>query len=51
MREPLAVELYRRYLGGATVKQISADLGISAERVQRRIDVAAAYLKRGNGRA
>jgi DNA-directed RNA polymerase specialized sigma24 family protein len=46
MREPLAVELYRRYLRGDTVEQLSTELGISVERVRQRIDAAALYLKR-----
>ncbi len=45
-REPLAVELYRRFINGETVEQISAELGIPAERVHQRLNAAAAYLAR-----
>ncbi|HVX64980.1 MAG TPA: sigma factor-like helix-turn-helix DNA-binding protein [Bryobacteraceae bacterium] len=51
MREALAVELYRRYLGGETIEQLSAELGISAERIRQRLDAAAAHLVRKGQRA
>lgn len=51
MREPLAVELYRRYLSGDTVEQLSTELGISVDRIRQRIDAAALYLKRARERA
>ncbi len=46
MREPFAVALYRRYLNGESVEQLSSKLGIPAERVNQRLHAAAAYLAR-----
>jgi DNA-directed RNA polymerase sigma subunit (sigma70/sigma32) len=46
MSEPLAVLIYRRYLDGKTVEQLSADFGISRERIEQRLRAAAAYLAR-----
>lgn len=43
--EPLAIELYRRYIGGETKADISADLGIPNDRVQVRLDAAARFLR------
>jgi len=46
--EPLAVQIYRRYLQGESVQQIADDLGIPAERVRQRVE-AAALLRIGTG--
>ncbi len=46
MHEPFALELYRRFQKGETVQQLSAELQISAERIEQRLKAAAVYLKR-----
>ena len=46
MMEPLAIEIYRRYLNGETVEQLSADLGIPEERIEYRLRAAQAYVQR-----
>jgi DNA-directed RNA polymerase specialized sigma24 family protein len=46
MLEPLAMEIYRRYLNGETVEELSLDLGIPTERIEQRLRAAAAYLER-----
>jgi hypothetical protein len=46
MLEPFAVQIYRRFLSGETVQQLSAELGISTERIEQRLRVAAIYMKR-----
>jgi DNA-directed RNA polymerase specialized sigma24 family protein len=46
MFEPFAVEIYRRFLNGETVQQLAARLDIPADRVEKRIRVAALYLER-----
>ena len=43
--EPLAIELYRRYVGGESKADISDDLGIPNDRVQVRLDAAARFLR------
>lgn len=44
MSEPFAVQIYRRFLNGETVKQLARALGIPADRVEKRIHAAAEYL-------
>ena len=44
MEEPFAVEIYRQFLDGRSAQQLSADLGISLERVEQRLRAAARYL-------
>jgi len=44
--QPFALELYRRFLSGETVQQLSSELAIPAERIDRRIQAAAAYQAR-----
>ncbi len=44
--EPFAMELYRRFLNGETVQQLSAELAIPPERISRRLEAAAAYRDR-----
>ncbi len=44
--EPLAIVLYRRYLNGASVKQLSRELDIPSERIERRIRAAADHLQK-----
>jgi hypothetical protein len=46
MFEPFAVHVYRRHLKGETVEQLSADLGITPERIRIRLRAAAEYLAR-----
>ena len=45
MFEPLAVELYRRFLEGETVWQLAVRLDIPADRVATRVQAAARYLE------
>lgn len=44
MVEPFAVLLYRRFLSGESADDISAELGIPADRIRARIEAAAAHL-------
>lgn len=44
--QPFALELYRRFLSGETVQQLSSELAIPPERIDRRIRAAAAYRAR-----
>jgi len=46
MFEPFAVELYRRFLNGETVRQLAVRLDIPADRVATRIHAAARYFER-----
>lgn len=46
MFTPFALELYRRYLNGETIEELSAELGIPRERIEDRIRAAEAYLAR-----
>jgi hypothetical protein len=43
---PFAFELYRRYLSGETVQQLSNELQIPADRIDQRIRAAAKYMER-----
>ncbi len=44
--EPFALVLYRRFLSGETVEQLSVSLAIPAARVDQRIRAAALYTER-----
>ena len=44
--QPLAIEIYRRFLNGETVERLSTDLGIPKERIEQRLRVALVYLQR-----
>ncbi len=46
MLEPFALEVYRRFLKGETIQEISLDLGIPADRIRQRVEAAAVYRKR-----
>jgi DNA-directed RNA polymerase specialized sigma24 family protein len=46
MLVPFALEIYRRYLNGETIEKLSAELGISVERIEFRIRAAEACLAR-----
>ena len=46
MFTPFAVELYRRYLSGETIEELSRELGIPQERIEDRIRAAEAYVAR-----
>ena len=41
---PFAVELYREFLEGKSIAELSLRLGIPAERVERRLRAAALFL-------
>jgi len=43
-----ALEVYRRYLNGETVEELSEELGIPPERIEYRIRAAEAYLACGS---
>ena len=45
MREPFALELYRRFLNGESAEQLSAELEIPVDRIELRLRVAAISLK------
>ncbi len=44
--EPFPLTLYRRFLSGVSVEQLSAEFGISAARVDLRLRAAALYDER-----
>lgn len=44
--EPFALQLYRRFLTGETIAQLSTQLGIPADRIETRIRAAAVYFGR-----
>ena len=46
MFTPFALEVYRRYLNGETIEELSTELGIPQERIEDRIRVAEAYVAR-----
>ena len=46
MFTPFAVEIYRRYLNGETIEELSRELGIPRERIEDRIRAAEAYVTR-----
>jgi len=46
MFTPFAVEVYRRFLRGETVQELSRELGIPEERIEDRIRAAEAYIAR-----
>ncbi|MFB3826673.1 MAG: hypothetical protein ACE15B_07880 [Bryobacteraceae bacterium] len=41
--EPFAIQLFRRFLQGETIAQLSQELGIPADRIEVRIRAAANY--------
>ncbi len=45
MLVPFALEVRRRYLRGETIEQLSAELGIPTDRIERRLRVAEAYVE------
>jgi DNA-directed RNA polymerase specialized sigma24 family protein len=46
MLTPFALEIYRRYLNGETVAQLSEELGIPAKRIEQRLRAAEEYIRR-----
>ena len=46
MFTPFAVEVYRRYLSGETIDELSRELGIPRERIEDSIRAAEAYVSR-----
>lgn len=42
---PFALEIYRRYLNGESVEQLSAELTIPVERIEQRLRAAEEYIK------
>ncbi len=46
LRQPFALELYDRHLGGETIESLSLSLGIERPRIQMRIRAAAAHVAR-----
>jgi len=50
MPEPFALQIYRRYLEGETIQELSARLGIPVERIRQRVQAAAVYRKREKAR-
>lgn len=44
--EPLALQIYRRFLNGDTIAQLAEEMGISAERIEIRIRAAARHCAR-----
>jgi hypothetical protein len=44
MREAFALALYREFLKGKSISELSAELGIAEDRVERRIRAAAVHL-------
>ena len=43
MPEPLAIQIYRRFLEGESIATLALDLGIPEERVEVRIRAAARF--------
>jgi DNA-directed RNA polymerase specialized sigma24 family protein len=43
---PFALEIYRRYLSGESVEQLSSELEIPLERIEQRIRAAEEYTRR-----
>jgi hypothetical protein len=48
---PFALEVYRRYLNGESVEQLSTSLGIPVERIEDRLRAAEAYVTRRDRQA
>ncbi len=44
MAEAFALELYRRFVNGESILDLSRDLGIPAERIRRRLEAAAVFV-------
>jgi hypothetical protein len=47
MQEPFALQLYREFLRGKSISQLSGEFGITAERIEIRLRAAAAHLENG----
>jgi hypothetical protein len=47
--EPFALQLYRRFLGGYTIEELSGEFGIPPERIAMRIRAAEAHTARHAG--
>jgi hypothetical protein len=45
MRNPFAVQVYERFLSGESIQQLSAELEIPADRIEKRLRAAAVYLQ------
>ncbi len=45
--QAFAFEVYRRFLNGQTLRQLSAELGIPPDRIEQRLRAAAQYRERG----
>ena len=45
MHSPFAVEIYERFLSGESIRQLSINLRIPADRIEKRIRAAAIYLE------
>jgi hypothetical protein len=45
MQEPFALQLYRAFLRGKSISELSGEFGISAERIEYRLRAAAAHLE------
>ena len=45
MRSPFALQLYERFLSGESIKDLSAEFEIPADRVEKRLRAAAIYLQ------
>ncbi len=43
--EPLAIQIYRRFLKGETIAALALELGIPEDRVETRIRAAAAFFE------
>ena len=43
MQEPFALQLYREFLDGKSIAELSGETGIPAERIERRLRVAALH--------
>ena len=44
--KPFAIQLLEQYRKGKTVEQLSRDTGIPSERIEMRLNVATAYVRR-----
>jgi hypothetical protein len=51
MAMPLAVQLYRRYLNGESVEELSRELRLPARCIRTRLQAAAAYVSSQNSRS
>jgi DNA-directed RNA polymerase specialized sigma24 family protein len=46
MLTPFALDVYRRYLDGESVAELSRELGIPSDRIETRLRAAEAYVAR-----